>query len=106
MAVFNAESATVKTRHALAHAQAMARELGHPEITSTHLFTATMQQDDGLARPLLERAGVHGAAIDRLLQQHLAKMPKVQGSDVRPSRELGESLGLTLHDQGLAAQKR
>jgi ATP-dependent Clp protease ATP-binding subunit ClpB len=94
MAVFNAESATVKTRHALAHAQAMARELGHPEITSTHLLTATMQQDDGLARPLLERAGVHGAAIDRLLQQHLAKLPKVQGVDVRPSRELGESLDL------------
>ena len=98
MAVFNAESATVKTRHALAHAQAMARELGHPEITSTHLFTATMQQDDGLARPLLERAGVHGAAIDRLLQQHLAKMPKVQGSDVRPSRELGESLDLAAEE--------
>jgi ATP-dependent Clp protease ATP-binding subunit ClpB len=94
MGVFNAESATVKTRHALAHAQAMARELGHPEITTIHLLTATMQQDDGLARPLLERAGVHGGAIDRLLQQHLSKTPKVQGGDVRPSRELGEALDL------------
>ncbi len=98
MAVFNAESATVKTRHALAHAQAMARELGHPEITSIHLLTATMQQDDGLARPLLERAGVHGAAVDRLLQQQLAKTPKVHGGDVRPSRELGESLDLAAQE--------
>ena len=94
MAVFKAESATVKTRHALAHAQAMAKELGHPEITSVHLLTATMQQDDGLARPLLERAGVHGAAIDRLLGERLAKAPKVQGGDVRPTRELGDALDL------------
>ena len=42
MAVFNAESATVKTRHALAHAQAMAKELGHPELTSIHLLAAAM----------------------------------------------------------------
>ena len=60
MAVFNAENATVKTRHALAHAQAMAKELGHPELGSIHLLTAMLQQDGGLVRPLLERAGVHG----------------------------------------------
>ena len=40
MAVFNPETATVKTRHAIAHAQAMTRELGHPELTSLHLLMA------------------------------------------------------------------
>jgi len=94
MAVFNAESATLKTRHALAHAQAMAKELGHPELTSVHLLTAAVQQDGGLAKPLLERAGVHGAAIERVLQRELSRLPKVQGAELRPSRELGDALDL------------
>ena len=45
MAVFNPETATVKTRHAIAHAQAMTRELGHPELTSLHLLMAALQQE-------------------------------------------------------------
>jgi len=94
MAVFSAESATLKTRHALAHAHAMAKELGHPELTSIHLLAAAVQQDGGLARPLLERAGIHGAAIDRLLSRELGRLPKVHGADLRPARELGEALDL------------
>ena len=65
MAVFNPETATVKTRHAIAHAQAMTKELGHPELTSLHLLMAALQQDGGLVQPLLERTGVHGAAVTR-----------------------------------------
>jgi ATP-dependent Clp protease ATP-binding subunit ClpB len=94
MAVFNAETATVKTRHALAHAQAMTQELGHPEVTSVHLLAAMVQQDGGLVRPILERAGVHGAAVDRLLQRELGRLPQVRGADLRIARELGSALDL------------
>lgn len=94
MAVFRAETATLKTRHALAHAQAMAKELGHPELTSVHLLAATLQQDGGLTGPLLERAGVHRAAAERILQRELAAQPRVHGADLRPSRELSEALDL------------
>jgi ATP-dependent Clp protease ATP-binding subunit ClpB len=94
MAVFDAESATVKTRHALAHAQAMAKELGHPEITSLHLLMAIISQDGGLARPLLERAGVHGGAIERAVSTAFARIPQVTGADLRVARELGEALDL------------
>ncbi len=94
MAAFNAESATVKTRHALAHAQAIAKDLGHPELTSLHLLTACVQQDGGLVRPLLERAGVHGAALDRVLTRELGKLPKVSGGDLRVAKELNELLDL------------
>jgi ATP-dependent Clp protease ATP-binding subunit ClpB len=94
MAVFDAESATVKTRHALAHAQAMAKELGHPEITSLHLLMAIISQDGGLARPLLERAGVHGGAIERAVSAGFARTPQVAGADLRVARELGEALDL------------
>ena len=110
MAVFNPESATVKTRHALAHAHAMAKELGHPEVTSLHLLLATVQQDGGLVRPLLERAGVHGSAIERALTSALATKPKVAGADIRGSRDLGEALELAaaeaeeLHDKFVSTE--
>lgn len=110
MPAFQAESATVKTRHALAHAQAMTQELGHPEVTTLHLLAATAGQDGGLVRPLLERAGVHGAALDRAVSGGLARLPKVQGADVRPARELMAALDLAaaeaerLHDKYVSTE--
>ncbi|EDM77467.1 ATP-dependent chaperone protein ClpB [Plesiocystis pacifica SIR-1] len=92
MPAFNAEQSTVKTRHALAHAQAMARELGHPEVTTLHLTQALLQQEGGLARPLLERAGVHGAAAERAIRDALAKRPQVAGGQLGASRELAATL--------------
>src|SRR5690606_29032490 len=62
MAAFNPETTTLKTRQAIAHAQAISRELGHPETTSLHLLLAALQQEGGLALPLLERTGIHGSA--------------------------------------------
>jgi len=94
MAIFSPESATLKTRHALAHAQALAAELGHPELSSIHLLTAASQQEGGLVRPLLERAGVHGAALERVLTRELGRFPKVQGATLRPATELSTSLDL------------
>jgi ATP-dependent Clp protease ATP-binding subunit ClpB len=95
MAAFSPETATVKTRHALAHAQAMAKELQHPELTSLHLLAACIQQDGGLVGPLLERAGVHTAALQRALSAQLGKLPRTQGADLRVSKELGELLDLS-----------
>jgi ATP-dependent Clp protease ATP-binding subunit ClpB len=110
MAAFSPETATVKTRHALAHAQAMAKELGHPELTSLHLLAACVQQDGGLVGPLLERAGVHGAALQRALAGQLGKLPQTQGADLRVSKELGELLDLAageaeaLHDKFVSTE--
>ncbi len=110
MAVFNPETATVKTRHAIAHAHAMTRELGHPELTSLHLLMATLQQEGGLASPLLERTGVHGSAVERAIKAELARQPRTQGSDPRPSRELNELLDLAadeaeaLHDRFVSSE--
>ncbi|MBK8719101.1 MAG: ATP-dependent chaperone ClpB [Deltaproteobacteria bacterium] len=110
MPAFSPETATVKTRHALAHAQAMAKELGHPELTSLHLLTACAQQDGGLVAPLLERAGVHASALQRVLARELGKLPKTQGADLRLSKELGELLDLAaaeadaLHDKFVSTE--
>src|SRR5262245_3472044 len=95
MPAFNPEKTTVKTRHAIAHAQAMARELGHPEVDSLHLLMAAISQEGGLVRPLLERAGIHGAAIERAVSNEFAKRPKVRGGSLGVSRELHTTLDLT-----------
>jgi ATP-dependent Clp protease ATP-binding subunit ClpB len=94
MPAFNPEKSTVKTRHAIAHAQAMARELGHAEVDSLHLVMAALAQDGGLVRPLLERAGVHGAAIERAVTSEFAKRSKVSGGNLGVSRELHAALDL------------
>jgi ATP-dependent Clp protease ATP-binding subunit ClpB len=96
MAAFNPEKTTVKTRHAIAHAQAMARELGHPEVDSLHLLMAAVSQEGGLVRPLLERAGIHGAAIERAVTSEFSKRAKVSGgSNLGVSRELHAALDLS-----------
>ncbi|PCC71641.1 ATP-dependent Clp protease ATP-binding subunit ClpB [Nannocystis exedens] len=111
MAVFNPETATLKTRQALAHAQAISRELGHPETTSLHLLLASLQQEGGLALPLLERTGIHGAAVLRAIQGELGRQPRVQGGDQPPpSHELRELLDLAageaeqLHDRFVSTE--
>jgi len=111
MAVFNPETVTLKTRQALAHAQAISRELGHPETTSLHLLLASLQQEGGLALPLLERTGIHGAAVLRAIQAELARQPRVQGNDQPPpSHELRALLDLAageaeqLHDRFVSTE--
>jgi ATP-dependent Clp protease ATP-binding subunit ClpB len=100
MKPFEPESATVKTRHAIAHAQAMAKQLGHPELTSLHLLLATLEQDGGLVGPLLDRAGVHAAAAARATKEALGRLPQVQGADLRVARELHEALDLAAAEAG------
>ncbi len=110
MAVFNPETATVKTRHAIAHAQAMTKELGHPELTSLHLLQAALQQEGGLALPLLERTGIHGSAVERAVKAELARQPRVQGGEPTPSKEVRELLDLAageaeaLHDRFVSVE--
>jgi len=100
MKPFEPESATVKTRHALAHAQAMAKQLGHPELTSLHLLLAMLEQDGGLVGPLLDRAGVHAAAAMRATKDALGRLPQVQGADLRVARELSDALDLSATEAG------
>ena len=89
MAVFNPETATVKTRHAIAHAQAMTKELGHPELTSLHLLQAALQQEGGLALPLLGRTGIYGSAVDRGVNAELSYPPRFQGRGPKHSTHGG-----------------
>jgi len=79
---------TVKSREALAAAEAVARRCSHQELQPLHLLAALLDQGDGLVKPLLERAG---AAVDRLrsaIQEAFDRLPKVEGAEVYAGKQL------------------
>jgi ATP-dependent Clp protease ATP-binding subunit ClpB len=83
---------TVKSRDALATAEATARRLSHQEVTSLHLLAALVEQEGGLIPPLLEKAGTSLGALRGELEGALAKRPKVAGAETYVGKDLKEVL--------------
>ena len=79
---------TVKTRDALMQAESLAREHGHQEITPFHLLAAMAAQDDGLVRPIIEKAGVDRGRLQAELDRSLGALPQVGGGEIYMGAEL------------------
>ena len=58
---------TTKLQEALADAQSSALGNDNPYIEPVHLLTALLNQDDGSARSLLQRAGVNVGSLTNAL---------------------------------------
>ncbi|MYN10404.1 ATP-dependent chaperone ClpB [Pseudoduganella aquatica] len=95
---------TTKLQEALADAQSLAVGNDNPYIEPVHLLVALVNQDDGSARSLLQRAGVNVNGLTNALKSSLERLPKVSGTsgDVQVSRELMGVLNLADKE----AQKR
>ena len=95
---------TTKFQEALSDAQSLAVGNDNPYIEPTHLLVALLNQDDGAARSLLQRAGVNLGGLTNALKSSLERLPKVSGTggDVQASRELSAVLNLADKE----AQKR
>jgi ATP-dependent Clp protease ATP-binding subunit ClpB len=80
---------TTKLQEALADAQSLAVGNDNPYIEPVHLLTALLNQDDGGARSLLQRAGVNVGGLANALKSSLERLPTVSGTggDVQVSRE-------------------
>lgn len=76
---FRFDKLTVKAQEAVAGAQALAQQHGHPELDSLHLLAALLAQRDGLVKPLLDKIGVNASQLNGLLDGELARLPKVSG---------------------------
>jgi ATP-dependent Clp protease ATP-binding subunit ClpB len=87
---------TTKLQEALADAQSLAVGNDNQYIEPAHLLTALLNQDDGSARSLLQRAGVNVGALSNALRGALERLPKVSGTggDVQVGRELVQLLNL------------
>ena len=80
---------TNKMREALQAAQNRALELGNPELTSEHLLWAVLEQQEGLARPILEKSGVDVANLQQKVNARVDGFPKVSGgADAALARSL------------------
>jgi ATP-dependent Clp protease ATP-binding subunit ClpB len=66
---------TVKAQEALMAAQGDAAEAGHGRITPLHLLAALVNQDGGLAGPLLEKVGIPRDRIRQVVDSELQRMP-------------------------------
>lgn len=77
---------TVKLQEALQTASSHAARRSHQGIDVEHLLLAFMEQDGGLASPLLEQAGLSVPSVRQAVEQALAKLPQVQGSGASPGQ--------------------
>jgi len=95
---------TTKLQEALADAQSLAVGNDNPYIEPVHLLSALINQDDGGARSLLQRAGVNIGGLTNAIKAGLERLPKVSGNsgDVQASREFIGVLNLADKE----AQKR
>jgi ATP-dependent Clp protease ATP-binding subunit ClpB len=87
---------TTKLQEALADAQSQAVANDNQYIEPVHLLLALLNQDDGSARSLLQRAGVNVISLTNGLKSALDRLPKVTGTDgqVQIGRELTGLLNL------------
>ena len=95
---------TTKLQEALADSQSRAVGNDNQYIDPVHLLVSLLDQEDGAARSLLQRAGVNVGALDKGLKSALERLPKVSGhgGEVQVGRELVAILNLA----DKAAQQR
>ncbi len=79
---------TIKSQEALRDADSLARKSGHPEVTGLHVLAAILNQEGGIAKPLLERAGVFADTLNSEISNELSRLPKVKGADTYAGRQI------------------
>jgi len=62
---------TNKTREAIQAAQNDAMARGNPELTPEHFLLTLLEQDGGVAKPLLEKAGIESKSLVAELRRKL-----------------------------------
>ncbi|MBV9959404.1 MAG: ATP-dependent chaperone ClpB [Acidobacteria bacterium] len=71
---------TEKAQEALRAAQSEATRRGHQQIDVEHLLLALLEQDGGLARSILDKAGVDAEAVRSRVEAELARRPQVSST--------------------------
>ncbi len=83
--MLNPDRLTVKTAEAFNEALAHARRAGNPQVHDTHLLLALLEQDEGIAVPLLQKVGASVAALREQVEREIGRYPKQSGSSAQPS---------------------
>jgi ATP-dependent Clp protease ATP-binding subunit ClpB len=83
------EKITQKLQEALQSAQSIASKSAHPELKSLHVLLALLQQEGGIATPVLQKAGVDVSKLKLSVAAALAREPSVQGASTQPQISVG-----------------
>src|SRR6185369_12913561 len=87
---------TNKTREALQAAQNEAISRGNPELLPEHFVLALLEQEGGVAKPVLDKAGADARALASELRRKVESLPRVSGgAEPSLSRRLRELLTQT-----------
>jgi ATP-dependent Clp protease ATP-binding subunit ClpB len=79
------EKMTRKSQEAMQAAASFAEQKGHPSVETEHLLLELLNQSEGIVPRIFEKAGVNTSQVQNDLRQRLDKLPKVSGSNVRPT---------------------
>jgi ATP-dependent Clp protease ATP-binding subunit ClpB len=81
-----ADKLTRRMREALEAAQAIALRRHHQEVDGEHLLLALLEQEEGLAPRLLERAGLSAPTVKARLEEELDRRPRVTGGSTEAGK--------------------
>jgi ATP-dependent Clp protease ATP-binding subunit ClpB len=70
---------TTKSQEALRSAVDIASRRGNPEVLPEHVLLAALTQDDGIAGPLVKKAGASVEALVKAFEERVDGFPKVTG---------------------------
>ncbi|MEQ8445278.1 MAG: ATP-dependent chaperone ClpB [Pelagibacterium sp.] len=86
----NIEKYTERTRGFIQSAQQMALSRGHQQFTPLHILKVLVDDPEGMATGLIERAGGNAQAVRAGVEEGLKKLPSVSGDNgqIYLSREL------------------
>uniref|UniRef100_UPI002FCC3C3A Clp protease N-terminal domain-containing protein n=1 Tax=Bosea sp. (in: a-proteobacteria) TaxID=1871050 RepID=UPI002FCC3C3A len=76
----NIEKYTDRAKGFLQAAQTIAMREGHPQFTPEHVLKALLDDGEGMAAGLIDRAGGQSRLAKQMVDAALAKLPKVSGS--------------------------
>src|SRR5213083_682147 len=76
----NSEKYTERARGFVQSAQSLAMRDGHQQFSSLHMLKVLLDDSEGLAGGLIDRAGGNSRAILKATEDALKKLPKVSGS--------------------------
>ncbi len=83
---------TQKTQQAFTAAFEQARAQANPEVTVDHLLAAILRQEDSIALPMLQKAGVATLSVRNAADEAVARLPKAYGgAEPRLHRELAKA---------------
>jgi len=96
------EKFTAKMQDALNGAIDIASKLNQQELTTEHLLLSLLRQEEGLAKPLLEKLGIRPANFIQELEKELNNRPRIQGGS---GPHLGDQLRKTLDAAEMEMEK-